>query len=149
MARGDKSGEDGIPMLLKIPRMFDPWGGYSIIGFGDILLPGLLIAFSLRSELCSLVSLREYCSYLCFCLQDFNFINILGSFFNQQIIVTNLADLLKLVMCFICKDMLIYINSNLSSRYTYPDNTKPINLLLHFEKFYYPLLSFIFLVISK
>lgn len=48
VARGDKSGEDGIPMLLKIPRMFDPWGGYSIIGFGDILLPGLLIAFSLR-----------------------------------------------------------------------------------------------------
>lgn len=48
VARGDKTGEDGIPMLLKIPRMFDPWGGYSIIGFGDILLPGLLIAFSLR-----------------------------------------------------------------------------------------------------
>ena len=48
VARGDKSGEDGIPMLLKIPRIFDPWGGYSIIGFGDILLPGLLIAFSLR-----------------------------------------------------------------------------------------------------
>lgn len=28
--------------------MFDPWGGYSIIGFGDILLPGLLVAFALR-----------------------------------------------------------------------------------------------------
>ncbi|OMO79540.1 hypothetical protein CCACVL1_13596 [Corchorus capsularis] len=50
VARGDKSGEDGIPMLLKIPRLFDPWGGYSIIGFGDILLPGLLIAFSLRYD---------------------------------------------------------------------------------------------------
>lgn len=50
VARGDKSGEDGIPMLLKIPRMFDPWGGYSIIGFGDIILPGLLVAFSLRFE---------------------------------------------------------------------------------------------------
>ncbi|KAI4302968.1 hypothetical protein MLD38_038653 [Melastoma candidum] len=50
VARGDKSGEDGIPMLLKIPRMFDPWGGYSIIGFGDIILPGLLIAFSLRYD---------------------------------------------------------------------------------------------------
>jgi len=37
-------------MLLKIPRMFDPWGGYSIIGFGDILLPGLLIAFALRND---------------------------------------------------------------------------------------------------
>ncbi|XP_023547966.1 signal peptide peptidase-like 4 isoform X2 [Cucurbita pepo subsp. pepo] len=48
VARGDKTGEDGIPMLLKIPRMFDPWGGYSIIGFGDIILPGLLVAFSLR-----------------------------------------------------------------------------------------------------
>lgn len=50
VARGDKSGEDGIPMLLKIPRMFDPWGGYSIIGFGDILLPGLLVTFSLRYD---------------------------------------------------------------------------------------------------
>ncbi|KAE9615593.1 putative peptidase A22B, signal peptide peptidase [Lupinus albus] len=50
VTRGDKSGEDGIPMLLKIPRLFDPWGGYSIIGFGDILLPGLLVAFSLRYD---------------------------------------------------------------------------------------------------
>ncbi|KAI8002480.1 Signal peptide peptidase-like 5 [Camellia lanceoleosa] len=36
--------------LLKIPRMFDPWGGYSIIGFGDIIVLGLLVAFSLRFE---------------------------------------------------------------------------------------------------
>ncbi|CAI0472197.1 unnamed protein product [Linum tenue] len=50
VARGDGSGEDGIPMLLKIPRMFDPWGGYSIIGFGDIILPGLVVAFSLRYD---------------------------------------------------------------------------------------------------
>lgn len=45
-------------MLLKIPRMFDPWGGYSIIGFGDILLPGLLIAFSLRYDWLAKKSLR-------------------------------------------------------------------------------------------
>lgn len=51
VARGDKGGEEGIPMLLKIPRLYDPWGGYSIIGFGDILLPGLLVAFSLRFAL--------------------------------------------------------------------------------------------------
>uniref|UniRef100_A0A2P2KIA0 Signal peptide peptidase-like 4 n=1 Tax=Rhizophora mucronata TaxID=61149 RepID=A0A2P2KIA0_RHIMU len=50
VARGGKSGEDGIPMLLKIPRMFDPWGGYSVIGFGDIILPGLLVAFSKRYD---------------------------------------------------------------------------------------------------
>lgn len=37
-------------MLLKIPRMFDPWGGFSIIGFGDIIIPGLLVTFSLRFE---------------------------------------------------------------------------------------------------
>ncbi|KAA8520640.1 hypothetical protein F0562_014896 [Nyssa sinensis] len=58
VARGDRSGEDGIPMLLKIPRMFDPWGGYSIIGFGDIILPGLLVAFSLRYDWLSKKNLR-------------------------------------------------------------------------------------------
>ncbi|KAL3622131.1 Signal peptide peptidase-like 4 [Castilleja foliolosa] len=59
VARGDGSGEDGIPMLLKIPRMFDPWGGYSIIGFGDIILPGLLVAFSLRYDWLSNKSLKS------------------------------------------------------------------------------------------
>lgn len=48
VARGDKSDGEGIPMLLKVPRLYDPWGGYSIIGFGDILLPGLLVSFCLR-----------------------------------------------------------------------------------------------------
>ncbi|XP_051146736.1 signal peptide peptidase-like 2 [Andrographis paniculata] len=58
VARGDGSGEDGIPMLLKIPRMFDKWGGYSIIGFGDIILPGLLVAFSLRYDWLSKKTLK-------------------------------------------------------------------------------------------
>lgn len=58
VARGDKSGEDGVPMLLKIPRMFDPWGGYSVIGFGDILLPGLLVAFALRYDWAAKKNLR-------------------------------------------------------------------------------------------
>ncbi|KAL8138527.1 hypothetical protein V2J09_004528 [Rumex salicifolius] len=58
VARGGTSGEDGIPMLLKIPRMFDPWGGYSVIGFGDIILPGLVIAFSLRYDWLANKSLR-------------------------------------------------------------------------------------------
>ncbi|KAL5160984.1 Signal peptide peptidase-like 4 [Glycine soja] len=58
VARGDKSGEDGIPMLLKIPRLFDPWGGYSIIGFGDIILPGLIVAFSLRYDWLAKKNLR-------------------------------------------------------------------------------------------
>ncbi|XP_030457262.1 signal peptide peptidase-like 4 [Syzygium oleosum] len=59
VARGDKSGEDGIPMLLKIPRLFDPWGGYSIIGFGDIILPGLLVVFSLRYDMLAKKKIRE------------------------------------------------------------------------------------------
>lgn len=50
VARGDKCGEDGIPVLLKTLRMFDTWGGCNIIGYGDIFLPGLLIAFSLRYD---------------------------------------------------------------------------------------------------
>ncbi|XP_062197227.1 signal peptide peptidase-like 2 isoform X1 [Phragmites australis] len=49
VARGDNSGES-IPMLLRIPRFFDPWGGYDMIGFGDIIFPGLLVAFSYRFD---------------------------------------------------------------------------------------------------
>ncbi|KAL7177046.1 hypothetical protein ACSBR2_030385 [Camellia fascicularis] len=49
VARGDDSGES-IPMLLRVPRLFDPWGGYDMIGFGDILFPGLLVSFSFRYD---------------------------------------------------------------------------------------------------
>ncbi|GMY32220.1 signal peptide peptidase-like 5 [Fagus crenata] len=50
VAQGDKSGGESIPMLLRVPRLFDPWGGYDMIGFGDILFPGLLISFSFRYD---------------------------------------------------------------------------------------------------
>lgn len=50
VARGDNNGGEAIPMLLRIPRFFDPWGGYDMIGFGDILFPGLLVAFSYRYD---------------------------------------------------------------------------------------------------
>ncbi|KAF5176392.1 Signal peptide peptidase-like [Thalictrum thalictroides] len=50
VARGDNSGGESIPMLLRLPRFFDPWGGYDMIGFGDILFPGLLISFSFRYD---------------------------------------------------------------------------------------------------
>ncbi|NP_001346469.1 uncharacterized protein LOC100217036 precursor [Zea mays] len=49
VARGDNTGES-IPMLLRIPRFFDPWGGYDMIGFGDIIFPGLLVGFSYRFD---------------------------------------------------------------------------------------------------
>lgn len=50
VAEGDNSGGESIPMLLRTPRFFDPFGGYNMIGFGDILFPGLLIAFSFRYD---------------------------------------------------------------------------------------------------
>ncbi|KDP42881.1 hypothetical protein JCGZ_23823 [Jatropha curcas] len=50
VARGDNSGGESIPMLLRIPRFTDPWGGYDMIGFGDILFPGLLVSFSRRYD---------------------------------------------------------------------------------------------------
>lgn len=50
VARGDNSGGEAIPMLLRIPRFSDPWGGYNMIGFGDILFPGLLISFAYRYD---------------------------------------------------------------------------------------------------
>ncbi|XP_058103184.1 signal peptide peptidase-like 2 [Magnolia sinica] len=50
VASGDNNGGEAIPMLLRIPRFFDPWGGYDMIGFGDILFPGLLVSFSYRFD---------------------------------------------------------------------------------------------------
>ncbi|KFK37150.1 hypothetical protein AALP_AA4G219600 [Arabis alpina] len=50
VAQGDSSSGESIPMLLRIPRFFDPWGGYDMIGFGDILFPGLLISFASRYD---------------------------------------------------------------------------------------------------
>ncbi|KAL0739913.1 hypothetical protein Bca4012_081426 [Brassica carinata] len=50
VAQGDSSSGESIPMLLRIPRFFDPWGGYDMIGFGDILFPGLLICFASRYD---------------------------------------------------------------------------------------------------
>ncbi|XP_020598460.1 signal peptide peptidase-like 2 [Phalaenopsis equestris] len=50
VARGNNGGGAAIPMLLRLPRFFDPWGGYDMIGFGDIIFPGLLVSFSLRFD---------------------------------------------------------------------------------------------------
>ncbi|KAF3328089.1 signal peptide peptidase-like 2 isoform X3 [Carex littledalei] len=51
VAKGNNnSGGPAIPMVLKMPRYLDAWYGYDMIGFGDILLPGLLVAFSFRYD---------------------------------------------------------------------------------------------------
>ncbi|PRQ38041.1 putative mannosyl-oligosaccharide 1,2-alpha-mannosidase [Rosa chinensis] len=50
VARGDNAGGEALPMLLRIPKFFDPWGGQNMIGFGDILFPGLLILFTFRFD---------------------------------------------------------------------------------------------------
>lgn len=60
-------------MLLRIPRFFDPWGGYDMIGFGDILFPGLLISFASRYESITFPELQrtnlEFHLYLIFVFQ--------------------------------------------------------------------------------
>jgi len=48
-------------MLLRFPRLFDPWGGYDMIGFGDILFPGLLISFAHRYWIPYLVNIIYKC----------------------------------------------------------------------------------------
>ena len=37
-------------MLLKMPRFSDELGGYSLLGLGDIALPGLFVSFTLRFD---------------------------------------------------------------------------------------------------
>eukprot|EP00526_Cylindrotheca_closterium_P006810 CAMPEP_0113619368 /NCGR_PEP_ID=MMETSP0017_2-20120614/9832_1 /TAXON_ID=2856 /ORGANISM="Cylindrotheca closterium" /LENGTH=722 /DNA_ID=CAMNT_0000528937 /DNA_START=208 /DNA_END=2375 /DNA_ORIENTATION=- /assembly_acc=CAM_ASM_000147 len=46
----DCQGGDPLPMLFAIPRLFDYQGGSSLLGLGDIVLPGLLLSFAARFD---------------------------------------------------------------------------------------------------
>jgi hypothetical protein len=46
----DCQGGDPLPMLFAIPRLNDYQGGASLLGLGDIVLPGLLISFAARYD---------------------------------------------------------------------------------------------------
>lgn len=43
-------GGDPLPMLLTFPRLFDYQGGMSLLGLGDIVLPGLALSFAARLD---------------------------------------------------------------------------------------------------
>lgn len=43
-------GGDPLPMLFTVPRIHDYQGGSSLLGLGDIVLPGLLISFGARFD---------------------------------------------------------------------------------------------------
>jgi Signal peptide peptidase len=43
-------GGDPLPMLLTVPRIDDYQGGASLLGLGDIVLPGLLLSFAARLD---------------------------------------------------------------------------------------------------
>jgi len=43
-------GGDPLPMLFTIPRINDYAGGSSLLGLGDIVLPGLLLSFAARYD---------------------------------------------------------------------------------------------------
>jgi hypothetical protein len=47
-------------MLLVVPKMFDWSGGVTLLGLGDIALPGLLVAFSLRVDVIKSVIYSVY-----------------------------------------------------------------------------------------
>ena len=49
--RSSSHASGTLPMLLTVPRLNSPLGGYSLLGYGDVVLPGLLIAFTLRRDL--------------------------------------------------------------------------------------------------
>ena len=46
----DCQGGNPLPMLLAIPKLFDYIGGSSLLGLGDIVLPGLLLSFAARFD---------------------------------------------------------------------------------------------------
>jgi len=52
------SGEQ-LPMLLLLPRINDFHGGEAMLGLGDIVLPGLLLAFACRYDTGRRLTLRD------------------------------------------------------------------------------------------
>ena len=53
-------GGNPLPMLLTIPRLMDYRGGASMLGLGDIVLPGLLLSFGARLDVAKdLIGLRQ------------------------------------------------------------------------------------------
>lgn len=46
----DCQGGNPLPMLLAIPKLMDYTGGNSLLGLGDIVLPGLLLSFAARFD---------------------------------------------------------------------------------------------------
>eukprot|EP00191_Tetraselmis_sp_GSL018_P002793 CAMPEP_0177615842 /NCGR_PEP_ID=MMETSP0419_2-20121207/23745_1 /TAXON_ID=582737 /ORGANISM="Tetraselmis sp., Strain GSL018" /LENGTH=693 /DNA_ID=CAMNT_0019113675 /DNA_START=154 /DNA_END=2238 /DNA_ORIENTATION=+ len=38
--------QEAMPMVLRVPKFNSPFPGYSILGLGDIVLPGILVAFA-------------------------------------------------------------------------------------------------------
>lgn len=44
VAKGGAAHEQ-MPMLVIVPRFFPPRGSFTMLGFGDIVLPGLLVVY--------------------------------------------------------------------------------------------------------
>lgn len=49
VATGGDSGE-ALPVLLRLPSLNDPLGNFTMLGLGDIALPGLFISYLLRFD---------------------------------------------------------------------------------------------------
>ncbi|GAB9468995.1 Signal peptide peptidase-like, aspartyl protease family a22b [Globisporangium polare] len=41
-----------VPMVLSIPLLFSFYGGNALLGLGDLIIPGLLVAFCIRYDYC-------------------------------------------------------------------------------------------------
>jgi len=65
---GGGGGSDGpqetIPLTFMIPRLMNPYSScgpaYSILGYGDIVLPGLLVSYCLRFDIQKKFSTKIY-----------------------------------------------------------------------------------------
>eukprot|EP00644_Phytophthora_capsici_P001675 jgi/Phyca11/564159/estExt2_Genewise1.C_PHYCAscaffold_140098 len=56
LGSGETDGDEVIlqptPMVLSVPLVFSVYGGEALLGLGDIIIPGLLVAFCIRYDYC-------------------------------------------------------------------------------------------------
>lgn len=85
-----EASHEALPMLLTVPNMRGgPYAGYSVLGFGDVVLPGLLLVYARifdlrhRSSVCGGYFLPASVGYGCGLI--LTFIALLLELFGDQV----------------------------------------------------------------
>lgn len=123
-----------MPILFRFPRVFDYRGGYSLLGLGDIAIPGLLVSFALRTDYASVSHNRSpWRGYFVVAMVGYGLALALA---NIAVALTHLGQPVRVVFtawpCHVLCLLLSFVRAALSPQallYIVPLTLGPISLL--------------------